>query len=91
MYDHMPAVVSVHIVRDRIVHLVFDDGVEGDVDLSDLNYGVFTEIGRDDAKFGEVYVDHEQGTVAWPGRLDLAPEVLYDDVIAGQRHAPAKH
>ena len=91
MYDHMPAVVSVRVVRDRVVHLVFDDGVEGELDLSNLTDGPFAEIGRDDAKFAEIYVDHEQGTVAWPGRLDLAPEVLYEDVIAGHRHAPANH
>jgi uncharacterized protein DUF2442 len=87
----IPRVTSVRVVRGRIVHLVFDDGVEGDVDLSDLDYGVFAEITRDDAKFAEVYVDTEWDTICWPGTPDLAPEVLYEDVIAGQRQTPANH
>ena len=58
----------------------FHDGVEGEVDLSDLvGKGVF---GRwdDPSEFAKVHVDPETETVAWPGGLDLAPDGLYRDI-----------
>jgi hypothetical protein len=32
----------------------------------------------DPAFFGQVTVDIQSGTVAWPGSIDLAPEPLYE-------------
>lgn len=60
VHGHMPTVVSVHVLRKRIVHLVFDDGVEGDLDLSNLKYAVFAEV----------YVD-ETGTINWPPAISI--------------------
>lgn len=58
----------------------FEDGVEGEVDVSDLvGKGVFTRW-QDPLEFAQVYVDAEMGTVAWPGELDLAPDALYRDI-----------
>ena len=31
---------------------------------------------------GEVTVDHEAGTIVWPGGIDLAPEPLYEQAKA---------
>ena len=58
----------------------FEDGVEGDVDLSDLvGKGVFRQW-EDPLEFARVYIDADSGTVTWPGGLDLAPDALYRDL-----------
>ena len=60
------------------LHLQFEDGVEGVVDLAPhLSFrGVFEQLG-DPAYFAQVRVDPELGTVAWPNGADLYPDVLY--------------
>jgi len=58
----------------------FEDGVEGQVDLSDLvGEGVF-RLWEDPREFEKVHVDEESGTVTWPGGIDLAPDALYRDI-----------
>ena len=61
--------------------LRFEDGVEGELDLGNfLEFrGVFEEL-RDPAKFAEVRVVPEWGTIAWPNGADLDPDVLYSRV-----------
>lgn len=63
------------------LHLRFEDGKEGIVDLSrSLTFqGVFTPL-RDPAYFAQVQVDSESGTVTWPNGVDLDPDVLYAEV-----------
>jgi hypothetical protein len=64
------------------LNLRFDDGVEGEIDLSDLvGKGVFSAW-NDPAEFAKVFIDPETRTVAWPGGIDLCPESLYQDVVA---------
>jgi len=60
------------------VHLRFEDGVEADVDLGELIRfdGVFAPL-RDPARFAELRVHPELGTICWPGGADLDPDVLY--------------
>jgi hypothetical protein len=38
---------------------------------------VFDQVRHDGEKFTQVHVDAELGTVAWPGDVDLDPDVLY--------------
>lgn len=63
------------------LHLRFEDGVEGVVDLEpQLSFrGVFEPL-RDPAYFAQVRVDRELGTVVWPNGADLDPDVLYGRV-----------
>ena len=60
------------------LHLRFEDGAEGVVDLAaHLSFrGVFEPL-RDPAYFAQVRVDPELGTVVWPNGADLDPDVLY--------------
>jgi hypothetical protein len=60
------------------VYLRFEDGVEADLDLGEsIRFeGVFAPL-RDPARFAELRVDPELGTLCWPGGADLDPEVLY--------------
>jgi hypothetical protein len=47
------------------------------VDIEPLLYGEMFEPLRDFARFAEVTVDPELGTVVWPNGADLSPEFLY--------------
>jgi hypothetical protein len=60
------------------LHLRFEDGVEGVVDLAPLLSfrGVFEPL-RDPAYFAQVRIDSELGSVTWPNGADLDPDVLY--------------
>ncbi len=60
------------------VHLRFEDGIEADLDLGELIRfeGVFAPL-RDPARFAELRVHPELGTICWPGGADLDPDVLY--------------
>jgi hypothetical protein len=59
----------------------FEDGLEGEVDLSHLvGKGVFKRWADAPSEFSEVAVDAESGTLVWPGGLDVAPDTLYRDV-----------
>ena len=82
MVRAMPVVIAVRHVRDRVLHVAFDDGVAGEVDLDgQLDGPAFAAVMADDARFAQVYVDQEAGTVNWPpGNLDLAPEALHDEI-----------
>ncbi len=71
----------------------FENGVEGEADLSDLaGRGVFERWTDNPAEFAEVSVDPESGTVTWPGGLDVAPDRLYSEVVrtTGEVGANAK-
>lgn len=71
-------VVAAKALGDYRLHLWFEDGVEGVVDLaSHLSFqGVFEPL-RDAAYFAQVRVDPDLGTIAWPNGADLDPDVLY--------------
>ena len=76
----MVQVTGVSVLRDRLVHLVFSDGSERDVDLRSLMRGpLFEDIADDDEAFGTVRVDEESGTICWPNGADLDPDVLHGD------------
>jgi hypothetical protein len=69
-------VVSVRHVRDQVLWLRFDDGSEGEVDLSaELEGPVFAPL-REPALFRQETVDPELRTVTWPNGADFAPEFL---------------
>ena len=70
-------VVDVKHVRDHIISLRFEDGVEGEIDLSKSLRGPVFEPLRDPAFFAKVRVNSELGTIVWPNGADIAPETLY--------------
>lgn len=78
---HIPEVKKVAPLGEYRLHLVFDDGTEGDVDVESLVKfrGVFEPL-RDARQFEQVFVDPEGGTIAWPNGADLDPIVLYATV-----------
>ncbi len=66
------------------IYIRFEDGAEGEVDLSKLVEftGVFRAL-RDPEEVRKVTVNPELGTIDWPNGADLDPDVLYSR-ITGQ-------
>lgn len=76
----MYRIVEVKPLPGFKVWLKFSDGIEGEVDLSDLiGKGVF-EAWNDPKGFESVFIDPESHTIAWPGGIDLCPDSLYAEV-----------
>ncbi|MBA2410989.1 MAG: DUF2442 domain-containing protein [Gammaproteobacteria bacterium] len=75
-------IVEVKTMGGRVLYLRFEDGVEGKIDVGALVEfnGVFAPL-REPARFEEVYVNPELGTICWPNGADLDPCVLYAKII----------
>ena len=64
-------------VRYFVLWVKFNDGSEGEVDLSgELDGPVFEPL-KDPAFFAQLRVDPDVHTVVWPNGADLAPEFLH--------------
>lgn len=74
-------IVEVQATGGHRLHLRFEDGVEGEINLEELVdfKGVFEPL-RDPTEVAKVRVDRELGTVCWPSGADLDPDVLYAKV-----------
>ena len=71
---------TVRVLHDRVVVLGLTNGATKTVDLAPyLDGPVFEEIAARDEVFRQVHVDPEAGTIAWPGGVDLCPDVLIHD------------
>jgi len=73
-------VIEAKYVRDFTVWVKFEDGTEGELDLSEELYGPIFEPLRDVLYFKQVKVNPELGTIVWPNGADLAPEFLYEKI-----------
>lgn len=76
----MLRIASVEPLKGRSVRLTLTDGSVVVRDLRELldGHGVFSQISGDDDVFAAVFVDSD-GTIAWPGDVDLAPETVIWD------------
>jgi hypothetical protein len=82
-------VTAVEVVGDHCLRLTFEDGAEGEVDLSTWNWrGVFDPL-ADPEYFRQVRLDEELGTIVWPNGADMAPETLHAWVVRGLKPTPA--
>ena len=65
---------------DYVIWLRFNDGAEGEVDLSnELEGEVFGPL-KDIQKFKSFKVDPILETIVWENGADLAPEFLYENM-----------
>ena len=78
----MQKVSRVSALAGYRIHVEFEDGIAGEIALSDRLFGPVFEPLRDESEFRKVAVD-EFGAVAWPCGADLAPDALYRRLAAG--------
>ena len=74
----MHDVIAVRVLEGYHLHLTFDDGRAGVVDMTPFieRGGVFSPLQEPDF-FHQVSVNPDIGTVCWPNGADLCPDVLY--------------
>lgn len=74
-------IIEVRVLGQYRIHIRFEDGVEGELDLARMIdfTGVFAPL-KDRREFAKVRVDPELGTIVWPNGADLDPDVLYAEV-----------
>jgi hypothetical protein len=75
----MERAVSVKSLPGYRLRVVFADGVQGEVDLSNRFFGPVFEPLKDPVVFAQAGID-ELGVICWPNGADLAPDALYDSL-----------
>ena len=95
MTGTVPDPVAVETREGFCIWLKYDDGVEGELDLSDLaGMGVFKAW--DDRAFFEGVHINEDGVVSWGAfdesgmELDIAPDTSYAQILGITREAMAE-
>ena len=74
-------IVAVQPLEGSRLHLRFDDGIEGSIDVAELVEfkGIFESLQSREC-FDQMKVNSEFGTICWPNNADLDPDVLYAKV-----------
>lgn len=74
----MNCIEKVIVLSDNRVRLKFDDGTEGEYDMTPLiaRGGIFAPL-ADPAYFAQVTVNEDLGTIVWPNGADVCPDVLH--------------
>lgn len=72
-----PKLKTVEAIKPFILHLEYEDGSVGDVDLSALKgKGVF-KWWNEAYNFGKVYIDKENQAIKWNADIELDPDAFY--------------
>lgn len=74
-------VIRVEVLKDYTLHLEFDDGSKGSVDISKLIpfKGIFTPL-KNKEFFSRVIVHPDLGTIFWENGADLSPTYLWENL-----------
>ena len=81
MTNEFVDVTRVKVLSDYVLHLEFDDGSVGDVDISKLVpfKGVFEPL-KDIDFFSRVSINTNIGTICWDNGADLSPAYLHENI-----------
>lgn len=71
-------VVSISVIGSHTARIVFDDGVQRDIDFFPVLRGELFGPLRDPAFFARVTIDAEIKTIVWPNGADFDPATLHD-------------
>ncbi len=77
-------VVEAKYEKDYQIHLKFNDGSEGIVDLKDELYGEMFEPLKNSKLFKKFKIDPELETIVWQNGADFAPEFLRDRLLVSE-------
>ena len=85
---NMNDILHVQHVRDHILHVEFDDGFAGEIDLSEYpsKGPIFAPL-SDVEFFSQVLI--EGGTIAWPNGADISPERVYQLIESANKRLHA--
>lgn len=81
-------VIEARHLRDYTIWVRFDDGREGDVDLTNELWGEAFESLKDVEVFKNFRIEY--GTLVWSDQADIAPESLYEKVTATTASRPTR-
>ncbi len=71
-------VIDVKAIEPLALQVKFEDGTIGKVRFENSHLtGVFEAL-KNPATFNQVHIDN--GAVAWPGDIDLAPDAMYAQI-----------
>lgn len=76
----MEDVIEGRYVSAYTIWLRFEDGTEGEVDLSQELHGAVFEPLQKSEYFASFRVNPDTGTIEWPNGADFAPEFLYEKI-----------
>ena len=68
--------IKVKPLREYKIWVKYSDGVEGEVDLSNLNGNGVFEFWNDYKNFQNVHIG-ENGEIAWSDKIDICPDSVY--------------
>lgn len=72
--------INVQVTSKNTLEVLFEDGLKGQVIFYPSRFrGVFKPL-EDENEFKRVFIDREIGTVTWENGLDLAPDVMYEQI-----------
>lgn len=77
-----PKLIEATYIDDYRIHVVFEDGMEGELNLEKELWGPVFEPLRDKNVFRTFRIDSELQTIVWPSGADLAPEYIYKSAAA---------
>jgi hypothetical protein len=72
----IPRIIAVRYIADHSIRLRFQDGIEGEVNLTDELYGEVFQPLKNLEYFSSFQLHPELHTVVWPNGADFAPEFL---------------
>lgn len=77
-------IVDFKILKFDKIHVYFDDGVNGIVEISklyDLSSPLASRL-RDEPFFMQAKLNKEWGHIEWPNGLDPAPSKMYEALVS---------